>query len=144
MNRIAMKTISYLPDHPFKFGFVEQEDITKERTYDDFQMTATVMDFSGENVVWVGLDIGGISTAIYDVFAEEIGKVIDVKPTNLYISGTHTHSGPNFSKNRTWGEESRADMDEICFTTAKKSRRDGEGVHGPAGTLHRRDQGDRD
>ena len=121
MNRIAMKTISYLPDHPFKFGFVEQEDITKERTYDDFQMTATVMDFSGENVVWVGLDIGGISTAIYDVFAEEIGKVIDVKPTNLYISGTHTHSGPNFSKNRTWGEESRADMDEICFTTAKKA-----------------------
>ena len=121
MNRIAMKTISYLPDHPFKFGFVEQEDITKERTYDDYQMTATVMDFSGENVVWVGLDIGGISTAIYDVFAEEIGKVIDVKPTNLYISGTHTHSGPNFSKNRTWGEESRADMDEICFTTAKKA-----------------------
>ena len=24
MNRIAMKTISYLPDHPFKFGRSEE------------------------------------------------------------------------------------------------------------------------
>ena len=125
MNRIAMKTISYLPDHPFMFGFGEQEPITKERTYDDFQMTATVLEVGGETVVWVGLDISGVSTGMRDVFAGEIGKVIDVKDENFYLSGTHTHSGPNFQKGDLFGKRGRGttreDMDEICFTTAKKA-----------------------
>ena len=79
MKRVAMKTISYLPDHPFMFGFGEQEPITRERTYDDFQMTATVFDFDGEPAVWVGLDISGVTTGMWEVFAEEIGKVANVR-----------------------------------------------------------------
>lgn len=110
MGRIAMKTVSYLPDEEFRFKrnrqyeWIRKEDIVEE---DDFQMTMTLFEFGGEYTCWIGMDMGRCDKGFFEVMQEEIGKVTDrLAPGHLYINGTHTHSGPVFAKYEDMGPES--------------------------------------
>lgn len=106
MNRVAMKTLVYLDDHVTQsFGFsvnrsmTVKDHLTKEDFYDVFTMTGTLFDFSGEQVFWIGMDIGGISPLLHNAIYQRLTQVTDsLKPDNLIVSGTHTHSGPQLTR----------------------------------------------
>lgn len=127
MRRVAMKTVSYLPDEQFRFKrggryeWIKKEDIMEN---DDFQMTMTVFDFDGEYTCWIGMDMGRCDKGFFEVMEEEIAKVTDrLAPDHLYINGTHTHSGPVFSRYDDMGPEnnSKEGMDRLAYLCGEKA-----------------------
>ncbi len=117
MQRMAMKSLSYLPDFPFTTQRNnEQVTVTKEQTYDDFDV---------EQYCWIGLDLSGVTRMVVEIVQEEINRVIDqTQPGHLFINRTHPHSGPNFTlhpKFNQQGPERREEIAPIVFHIGKKA-----------------------
>ncbi len=127
MRRIAMKSVSYLPEEEFRFKrnrkyeWIKKDDIVEG---DDFRMTMTLFDFDGEYTCWIGMDMGRCDKGFFEVMEEEIRKVTDqIAPGHLFVNGTHTHSGPVFAKYEDMGPEcdSKDGMDHLAWMCGKKA-----------------------
>jgi hypothetical protein len=126
MNRVAMKSVSYLPDFQFYRSKEHQPFLSdKNDIYegDDFKLTETLFDFDGALVCWIGMDMAGCSDYFYEMMREGVNKVADTPfdTDHFYVNGTHTHSGPAFSKSGKSGPgsgESKEDLDDLAYYCA--------------------------
>jgi len=48
----------------------------------------------------VSVDVGGISTPVYEAVSKRVGGEFGIPAGNLLITGTHTHSGPRIETNK--------------------------------------------
>ena len=121
MARIAIKTVSYLPDEPFRFKrrddyiMATKKDIMPD---DDFQMTMTLMEFNNEYTCWIGMDMARCDKGFYEVMWEAMShKTNKIKKDHFFVNGTHTHSGPVFTKYKEMGPESyfKESMSDLAY-----------------------------
>lgn len=133
MPRIAMKTVSYLPDTPFRFKRMDDYFmVTKANVMpgDDFCMTMTLMEFDGVYTCWIGMDMARCDKGFYEVMWDAIHAETDlISKDHFFVSATHTHSGPVFTKFNEMGpesffKESMGDLARHCGQTAVQLFRD--------------------
>lgn len=121
MPKIAMKSISYLPDWKFRFKQGDQYlQVTKDFVADgdDFLMTMTLFQFDEEIVCWIGMDMGRCDKGFYEVMWACMHKNFpELKKDNFFVNGTHTHAGPVFTKYQEMGPESETleGMDRLAW-----------------------------
>lgn len=127
MKQVSMKALPYLPEHNIPYRFpISHVQAQAEKTklfwdkegncYDELLMTATLFNFDGKYVFWIGMDIGGISKAAYEYIYRQLCTVTNCLTKDTFIiSGTHTHSGPwmekNFGKNKNSLDTSNLHME---------------------------------
>lgn len=127
MKQVAIKSLPYLPEHniPYRFpirhvqGGNENAKLFWDKEgncYDELLMSATLFNFDGKYVFWIGMDIGGISKAAYEYIFNQLCKVTDCLTRDTFIiNSTHTHSGPwmekNFGKNKNSLDTSNLHME---------------------------------
>ncbi len=116
MNRAAMKTIIYLDETcPETFGWNDRDSgpLSKDDFYDYLTMTGTLLELGGKYVYWVGMDNGNVPQIVRKRLYERLsGETDKLAEDALIINGTHTHSGPRFTKVRV---SCRAAREEDCY-----------------------------
>ncbi len=83
----------YLPGY---FNIREGSDV-KDRLY----ARACVIEANGEKIALVSLDSCHCTKIVRDMIAERVSAFTDIKPENILVAGTHTHTGiPNIEFDR--------------------------------------------
>jgi neutral ceramidase len=70
--------------------------------HDPLFVRALVLDHDGERVALCGVDLTGVSEDVVRPARERIAQVAGIAPGNVFISATHTHSGPNDDDEGCW------------------------------------------
>jgi len=61
---------------------------------DDLEASALTLSLGGKKVVLLTVDHGGIDRDILEKYCEDIEKATGMKKENIFISASHTHTGP--------------------------------------------------
>lgn len=61
---------------------------------DDLEAEAIALSCGEKRIVIISLDVSGISVEIFERFSKAIEKVTGLPESNIFISATHTHTGP--------------------------------------------------
>lgn len=61
---------------------------------DDLEAEAIALSCGEKRIVIISLDVSGISVEIFERFSKAIEKVTGLSENNIFISATHTHTGP--------------------------------------------------
>ena len=99
MNRAAMKTIIYLDEtckETFRWKNADSKNLSKDDFYDYLTMTGTLLEINGKYVYWVGMENIGVPNILRQRLYDKLKDKLDFEA--LIINGTHTHSGPGFTK----------------------------------------------
>jgi hypothetical protein len=94
--KIGMAEVNYKPDVGLDLvGNYRGDDYASRGIHDSLYAKALVAeDTKGEKVAVLSLDICNLPKESVNFIREYIGSQTDIKPENVMIMATHTHSGP--------------------------------------------------
>ncbi len=84
--------------------------------HDDLYANVLAINGGGKPVIFVTADLIGLGTEYAETFRQETAEKLDTTKDRIFISCSHTHSGPGGMKLRRWGKVDEA----YLFSTLKK------------------------
>ena len=82
---------------------------------DDLEAFALTLSLEGKSVVLLAVDNGGIDTDILEKYCEDIEKATGIKKENIFISASHTHTGPPLKVTALGGADEKTVNNYVRF-----------------------------
>ncbi len=112
--RAGIARVDITPDLPVEMGGYGARKGLSEGVHDRIFARAIAFESSGNRLVMVSLDLVGLGDA-YESLQTAVLKEFGLKPEELLLAWTHTHSGPSPGLNRE-----RAHPNNISYTESLK------------------------
>ena len=93
--RISVRQCDITPQRPcWQGGYVQREQVYK-KVHDPITATVFVITLENAKMVWASLDVSGVQAPLAERIRERvITKGVAIKPEEIILGATHTHSGP--------------------------------------------------
>ncbi|MBN2412943.1 neutral/alkaline non-lysosomal ceramidase N-terminal domain-containing protein, partial [candidate division KSB1 bacterium] len=89
--------INVTPEKPVTMAGYSGRTGLSQGIHDSLSARVVVFELDGNKLVLVSTDIIGYNGGSADIFRQAITKKFDLKPSELFLSAIHTHSGPSIT-----------------------------------------------
>lgn len=103
--RAGISKIDVTPEIPVTMSGYSSRKALSEGIHDHLFARITAFESDGNRVVFVASDLIGFYSGTYDFMMEGITGELGLKPNEIFLTGTHTHSGPSLTVNPERGHE---------------------------------------
>lgn len=101
--RAGAARLDITPDEPLALeGYANPENRISEGIHDHLYARAVVFEQGGRKLVLVSCDLSGFINGTFPGYQKAILARFNLQPDQLFLAGTHTHSGPFLILNRTY------------------------------------------
>ncbi len=90
-------------------------DVVSDSVHDDLTATALAVGNGEEKALLISLTLGDIQTALCDEMRRAAANSAGIDVSDVIITSTHTHCGPNTSGMEGWGDIDRSYVDGILL-----------------------------
>jgi Neutral/alkaline non-lysosomal ceramidase, N-terminal len=99
--RAGIAKINITPDFPVKMAGYGGRKGMSSGVHDSLYVRAVVFENNGKRLVLVSSDLCGYKTSVYNEVRKSIHDELNIEQDELFLSVTHTHSGPALTLDRS-------------------------------------------
>lgn len=112
------------------FGYIP--DFLSTSVHDRLNVTVLYIEQSEVKALIVSVDNGEISTLLTDRIREKLSADSGIPRDSIFVAATHTHSAPNLSGMKGWGDVDRKYYENVFLPAVCKAVEDAIGSSVPA------------
>jgi len=116
----------------FMSGYASRKKPAEGKVQELFAKALALQDEQGNRLVFVTLDLIGVSQAMRHAVAERVEKEFKLPPANLVMNASHTHSGPSFRTSPVTEKDLEDPKIKDAWDYAQKLQNDIVGIIGKA------------